>query len=296
MKRLSAFLPVASTLFLSLSPTFSQTPPQNRSPLYQVTVINRTTKAVNYGHRNGPTKIGFQGTVLSPEANGEATVDARRGAVEIGAKFAKLGSPQRFGPQYLTYVLWAITPQGRPMNLGEVVPNHADKAKLHVSTDLQSFALIVTAEPYYSVTQPGNVVVLENKILPETVGRIEEVDARYELLPRGHYTYEVGKESANANTPMVSMDQYEAILALYEAQNALQIAEAAGARQYANGALDKAAALYQQARALNQQKGRSKQVVTVARQAAQAAEDARLLTVKRQRPGNNEQTGSGGTP
>ena len=119
-------------------------------PLYQVTVVSRTTQAVNYGHRALPTRIGFKGTVLAPNARGEATVHPKRGVVEVDASIRDLDAPSRFGAEYLTYVLWAITPQGRATNLGELVLNGRDKGKLRVSTDLQSFALIVTAEPYFS--------------------------------------------------------------------------------------------------------------------------------------------------
>ena len=129
-------------------------------PLYRVTVVSRTTKAINYGHLGDPTKVGLKGTVLMTDAQGEARVESKRGAVEIEAKINHLGTPTRFGPEYLTYVLWAISPEGRPVNLGELVADPSDKAKIKVSTDLQAFALIVTAEPYFSVTQPSDVVVM----------------------------------------------------------------------------------------------------------------------------------------
>lgn len=254
------------------------------SPVYEVTVISRTTKAVNYGHRDLPTKVDLKGTVLAPEAKGEATVESKRGAVDVETRFSRLESPQRFGAEYLTYVLWAITPEGRPVNLGEVVPNTSDKAKLRVSTDLQSFALIVTAEPYFSVAQPSNVVVMENVMRPDTIGKIEQVDAKFELLPRGHYVYDKGARSPVADTPRVSMNEYESLSAIYQAQNALQIARSAGADRYAPETLQKAEQLYQQAQSYDKKSG-YKQVVMTARQAAQTAEDARLIALKRQGAG-----------
>ena len=252
-------------------------------PLYRITVISRTTKAVNYGHLTEPTKIGFRGTVLMPDARGEARVVSRRGAVEIEAKVNRLLPPTRFGPQYLTYVLWAITPEGRPVNLGELVSDPDNKAKLKVSSDLQAFALIVTAEPYYAVAQPSGVVVLENVVEPATAGKIEELDAKYELLPRGHFTYNAAVPPPAAEAPAVSMAEYEAVLSVYQAQNAIQIAKAAGAGQYAADTLEKAEQLYQQAVELQTQKSSSRQVVTAAREAAQTAEDARAISAKRQR-------------
>lgn len=251
-------------------------------PLFRVTVVSRTTKAINYGHRTEPTKIGLKGTVLLPESEGEARVESRRGSVEIEAKVNRLGAPTRFGPEYLTYVLWAITPEGRPMNLGELVPDPSNKAKIKVSTDLQAFALIVTAEPYFSVTHPSDVVVMENVARPDTIGKIEEIDAKYELLPRKQFTYNTGTPPAGSEGPKLSMGEYEALLSVYQAQNAIQIAKSAGADRYAPDTLQKAEQLYQQAVALQSQKSASRQIVTAAREAAQTAEDARAISVKRQ--------------
>jgi hypothetical protein len=251
-------------------------------PLYRVTVIARTTKAINYGHLTEPTKVGLKGTVLLPEAEGEARVQSKRGAVEIETKFNHLGAPTRFGPEYLTYVLWAITPEGRPVNLGELVSDPSNKAKLKVSADLQAFALIVTAEPYFSVLRPSDVVVMENVLLPETTGKVEELDAKYELLPRKQFVYNTGVPPAGTEGPKLSMDEYEALLSVYQAQNAIQIAKAAGAEKYAADTLRKAEQLYRQAADLQGKKSASRQIVTAAREAAQTAEDARAISAKRQ--------------
>lgn len=257
--------------------------PEERSPIYRVTVVSQTTKAVNYGHRTEPTKIDFGGTVLLPDARGSATVESRRGSVTVDAKFEHVPSPQRFGPQYLTYVLWALTPDGKAQNLGELVLNSSDKGKLHVATPLQSFALLVTAEPYYSVEQPSGVVVMENHIRPDTVGKIEEMDARYDLLPVKPYTYhtEDAKSAAAMGGQKMSMDRYEATLALYEAQNAVQIARSEEAAQYAPETMQKAEDLYREAQNYYSQKADSKLIVSTAREAVQTAEDARLVAKKR---------------
>lgn len=250
------------------------------SPVYRVTVVSRTTKAINYGHLTEPTKVALKGTVLLPDAQGEARVQATRGAVEIDAKVNHLLAPTRFGPEYLTYVLWAISPEGRAVNLGELVAGPHNKAKIHVSSDLQAFALIVTAEPYFSVVQPSDAVVLENVLQPGTIGKVEELDAKYELLPRKTFTY--NKPAAEAEGAMMSMPEYEATVALYQAQNAIQIAKGAGADRYASDSLAKAEQLYEQARGVPDKKAQSKQIVMLAREAAQAAEDARAISTKRQ--------------
>jgi hypothetical protein len=256
-------------------------------PIYRITVVSRSTKAINYGHRTEPTKVDFKGTVLMPTAHGEAIVESKRGVVEIKTGFNHVDAPTKFGPEYLTYVLWAISPEGRPTNLGELVLNSSNKGKLAVSSDLQSFALIVTAEPYFSVTRPSDVVVMENVVRPDTVGKVEELDAKYELLPRKQFTYDATANSAVSDGPKIPFNQYEATLALYQAQNALQIAKATGADRYATDTFEKADQLYHQAQSYHAQKSATKQVVMTAREAAQTAEDARAITVKRQQAQNN---------
>jgi len=275
------FVAVFSASAQDPAPAASQPENPRSGPLFRVTVVSRTTKAINYGHLTEPTKIGLKGTILLPESEGEARVQSKRGAVEVEAKVSRLEAPTRFGPEYLTYVLWAITPEGRPVNLGELVPDPSNKARLKVSTDLQAFALIVTAEPYFSVMHPSDVVVMENVTRPDTAGKIEEIDAKYELLPRKQFTYNAGTPPAGAEGPKLSMDEYEAQLAVYQALNAIQIAKSAGADHYASGTLQKAEQLYQQAVALQSQKSSSRQIVTSAREAAQTAEDARAISVKR---------------
>src|ERR1700733_177556 len=227
------------TLPCNCQETGAQTGPV---PIYRVTVVERNVDAVNYQYRSGPTKIDFRGTVLLSEAKGDATVESQRGRTEIDAKFGKLAPATRFGREYLTYVLWAISPEGAPHNLGEVVVNGSNDAHTHVTTDMQAFGMIVTAEPYSAVRQPSDVVVLENQVRPDTVGKIEEVTARYELLPRGQYSWQIPDKLARQapQGPMVSMRKYEALLELYQAQNAVGIAGAARADQYAPNTFAKA--------------------------------------------------------
>jgi outer membrane protein OmpA-like peptidoglycan-associated protein len=260
-----------------------QVPHSGSVPIYNVQVVERTTKAVNYAYHGGPTKIDFRGTVLLPQAKGEATVESLRGRTEIDAKFDGLVPTTRFGREYLTYTLWAITPEGAPHNIGEIVPDGSNKARLHVTTELQAFGLIITAEPYSTTRQPSDVVVVENQTRPDTVGKVESIDVKYELMPRGRYTWEVpNKVSAYVNEgPKVSMHEYEATLEMYEAQNAVGIARAAGADQYAPETIAKAQTLLDQARQLYGTKAPSNVVVETARESVQTAEDARSLTERR---------------
>src|SRR5581483_7228462 len=155
-------------------------------PIYRTTVTSRTAKAINYQHRGGATKIDFRGTDLLPAARGEAKVESKQGYIEIEVEFDELQPATKQGPEYLTYVLWAVTPEGRTSNLGELLLN-GTKAKVDVTTELQVFALVVTAEPYFAVARPSDLIVMENVVRADTKGKVEEIDAKYELLQRGQY-------------------------------------------------------------------------------------------------------------
>ena len=248
-------------------------------PLYKIEVVARDIPAINYFHRSGSTKIGFRGTELLPQAKGEAKVDSKLGRTVIDADFQGLTPANGFGVEYLTYVLWAITPEGRPVNLGEVLPSGShDKNQITVTTDLQAFGLIVTAEPYYAVTMPSDLVVMQNFVLEDkTQGVIEQVVAHYSLLPRGAYA-----ETAGRHTVLHPITRDErSPLELYEAMNAVQIADAAGARKYASDSMATAETDLQNAQDLDSHKGDRKQVITYAREAVQAAEDARIITIRK---------------
>ncbi len=246
----------------------------NQTPTYRASVV-RTTRAVKYEHRSGSTKINFRGTDLMPAATGEARVESKRGAIKIDADFAGLDRPTTFGNEYLTYILWAISPEGRSVNLGEVLVGDNHRSKLDVTTDLQAFALIVTAEPYYAVRRPSNAVVLENEIRPDTEGTSEEVDARYELIDRGGYIptgYKFDPVVLSAKLP----------LEFYEARNAVRIAKSAGAEENATSSYGNAVAQMKQADGLATMKHIDKKaLISTSREVVQTADDAREIAVKR---------------
>lgn len=256
---------------------------QQNAPLYRVNVVDSSTLAVNYGDRGLPVKIGFQGTVLLSSAKGEAQVQNRKGATSIDAQFEGLAEPTRFGAEYLTYVLWALSPNGRAVNLGQLLSGHNNKARIHATTEFQTFALIVTAEPYHAVTEPGNAVVLENVVLPQTRGKVETLKINAQLLRRGEIAYDTAAATQQAAGRKVSMSEYEALLELYQAQNAIQSARSAGAAQHASDIL---AAADRHFAAAERHRGAKewKQVVSTARAATQAAEDARLVCTKASAP------------
>jgi len=250
----------------------------NPTPTYRINVVSRTTRAVSYKHRSGAAKINFQGTDLMPAAAGEAKVESKRGTleveVEVEVEFSGLDKPTSFGSEYLTYVLWAISPEGRPVNIGEVLVGDNHRSKLDVTTDLQAFAMIVTAEPYYAVRRPSNVVVLENAIRSDTVGASEAVDAKYELIDRGGYIptgYKFDPVKLNAKLP----------LEFFEARNALRIAQSSGAERYAAPSYEKAVRQMNQADALATGKHENKKsLISQSREVVQTAEDAREIAAK----------------
>jgi outer membrane protein OmpA-like peptidoglycan-associated protein len=260
---------------IPVSPGAVQVDTTRQTPVYRVTVVARSTKAINYLHRSGPTNIDFRGTALMPEARGGATVNSKQGRIEIKLHVEKLTAANQFGPEYLTFVLWAITPEGRPKNLGEVLLGGSN-SKMEVTTDFQTFGLIVTAEPYFAVTQPSDVVVMENVVSDQTSGTIQPIDVHYELLQRGQYVL----TAPTTERRPYPMDR-KVPLELYEARNAIRIAKWTGAEQYAADSLHKAEISLQNAEEELGGKTGKKTVAQNSRDAAQMAEDARLIAVRR---------------
>jgi len=248
----------------------------DQMPVFRVNVYARTTKAVNYRHRGGATMVDFRGTELMPEIGGRAKVDGKAGRLAISAELTHMRPAASFGGQFLTYVLWAITPEGRAVNLGEVLPGDNGKDKIDVTTDLQAFGMIVTAEPYYAVTYPSNKVVAENILRQETKGFEEPIDAKFDVLEGKQYTIGVPAEQL----PSTQADTHVP-LDLLEARNAVAIAKAAGAKQYASDSLAKAEDMLQRAEDYLQRKQGRTPIGTAARGATQMAEDARVLTLRR---------------
>jgi hypothetical protein len=258
-----------------------QADPNSAQPIFRIEVVEHTIAAVNYLHRGGSTRIDFNGTPIMAMGKGSAKVESERGVIKIGAEFKNMAPPSSFGPEYLTYVLWAISPDGRPVNLGELTLNGygmGSDSKIDTTSDIQTFGMIVTAEPYYSVTQPSDVVVMENVVRPTTQGVIENINAKYELLPRGTYT---NHGRASGFTPILvgKKDPFE----LYEAQNAVQLARVAGAQKYATDSFQKAQDALQQALKYQVQKPGQKPVITMAREACLRAEDARIIALRAER-------------
>ncbi len=256
-----------------------QNSPGGPNPIFRVQVVSHSVSAVSYRHRSGWTKVDFQGTSIAPKAKGTAEVNSRLGAAQIKIDIKGLPSVQQFGATYLTYVLWAITPDGKPTNVGEVVSDSNGNFKTdNFSVPLQAFGLIITAEPYYNVSMPSDVVVMENIIRKDTLGKEELINAKFELLPRGQYTYQVPE---GQQRPVTLDSSKKNPLELYEAQNAVQIARYAKADQFASDSFQNATTALNQAEDYQRRK-QWKPAIMTAREAVQKAEDARVVSLRRQ--------------
>jgi outer membrane protein OmpA-like peptidoglycan-associated protein len=261
------------------TPTTAPSPNQNAPqvvqtasvPLYRVTVVQGSAKAINYRNLKHSTEIDLLGTVLVANATGEARVKGGDGAIQIAAKVKNLPPASSFGGEFMTYVLWGISPEGSATNLGEIVLKHG-KGKIKVTEKLQSFGLIVTAEPYFAVSQPSDVVVMENAVKKGSTEQFEFIDAKYELLKRGQYTMNM---DAMAPLPMDEKTPAD----VYQARNAVRIARASGASVYASEAFGKAENYL--ALAETTKDGKKARVMS-AREAIQRAEDARVISVQKQ--------------
>ncbi|HEY1936768.1 MAG TPA: OmpA family protein [Candidatus Angelobacter sp.] len=247
---------------------------QTASPAAQSTPVHRTTKAVNYRLRGDAVKIDFHGTELMQNASGEARVAGKKSSVEIDAKFDGLEDPTKFGLEYLSLVLWAISPEGRAVNLGELVFDH-NSSRVKAITDMETFGMIVTAEPYFAVNQPGNMVVMENVMGAGTVGRQENIDAKYELLGRGTYS----ATNTKIQDAIFGIDR-KTPRVLFEARNAVRIANLAAADKYAPAILSNATQQLRKAEEAYVQKRDKSTVETLAREAVSTAEEARVMGVK----------------
>lgn len=270
MKNLFLALCLAATVASAQTQTAAPAP--TSTPAVSAPTVSRTIKAMHYRLQGGSAKVDFRGTDLLQRASGEAKVEAKKTNFEIDAKFQGLEDATKFGLEYLTYVLWAVSPQGRPVNLGELTLDKSGNAHVKAFTDLQTFGLIVTAEPYFAVTQPGNMVVIESA---STGAAGENVDAKYELVTRGTYS----STNTHIQDAIFGIDT-KTPLELFEARNAVRIAHIAEADKYAGSILSKAGQQLLQAEDVYRQKQNRAAVEAAAKEATETAEEARLMAVK----------------
>ena len=231
-----------------------------------------TTKAMHFRLQGGSAKVDFRGTDLLPRAAGEAKIEGKKTNFEIEAKFEGLEDATKFGLEYLTYVLWAVSPQGRPVNLGELALDKNGNAHVKAFTDLQTFGLIVTAEPYFAVTQP-NMLVMEGATISGAAAT--DIDATYALVTRGTYS----STNTHIQDAIFGIDK-NTPLELFEARNAVRIAHIAEADKYASSILSKAGQQLMHAEDVYRQKQKKEVIEAAAKEATETAEEARIMAVK----------------
>ena len=247
---------------------------QQNVPVPSSSVIKRSIKAIGYPVGGGSSKVVFIGTQAAPSAQGEAKVEAKQGITNIELKVSNMPQPTALGTELLTYVLWAISPDGRSNNLGEVLVDKNGQGQLKATTQLQTFAMIVTAEPYFAVRIPSEVVVLENDTTKSTKGKI---------YPSNDFTLMQRSQYAKMGNPLaLTVDLKTTPLDVYEARNAVDIARSQKADMYAPEIFGKAVSSLQMTENELSSKANKKQIRTTARQTVQFAEDARALSAQRQ--------------
>lgn len=271
-KTIRTVLPAA---IICLAPAAQSQPVGEPQVVFRVDVVSRTTKAINFHHRQGSTTVGLAGTSLAPRAKGEVKVDSKTGATKIDAYIDKMPPANLLDEGYLTYVMWAITPEGRPENIGELMLD-GDHARLQAATELQSFGIIVTAEPYFAVTQPSDYVVMEGVVKPGTTGTIMPIETKFELVKRGGYLQNLppGDRVRLREAKHMTVD-------LMEARQAVAVARSAGAAQFAADTLAKAELDLRNAEGMMMANYDKKKVQTLARHVTQLSEDARLISVRK---------------
>ncbi|MGB2628063.1 MAG: OmpA family protein [Candidatus Acidiferrum sp.] len=234
--------------------------------------ISRSIKAVGYIVGGGATKVIFVPTSAISQGSGEAKVEVKKGPTNIELKVQSMPQATTLGTEFLTYVLWAITPDGHTINLGEVPIDKDGQGQLNATTQLQTFAMIVTAEPYYGVRLPSEIVVLENDTKKNTKGKIYP-DNDYKLMRRSQY--------AKMNNPLgMTLDLKKTPLDVYEARNAVEIARSRQAEKYAPSIFAKAISSLNMMENYIASNANKKQIVSTARQTVQFAEDSRALSVQ----------------
>ncbi|HTP31453.1 MAG TPA: OmpA family protein [Candidatus Acidoferrales bacterium] len=237
-------------------------------------LVDKAIRAVSYQVGGGSTQIDLNPTGVVPGAGGEATIQARQGVTNIEVSLKGMASPTKLGAEFLTYVLWVVSPDGRFNNVGEIQPDNNGQAKLKATAATQTFSLFVTAEPYFAVRQPSEEVILVNDVRKNTKGKIVVVND-YKLMRRSQY-------EKLGNPLALSLDLKNVPLEVYEARNAVEIAKSRAADKYAPEIFTKADGGLKLTENALARKTNKKDIISTARMTVQSSEDARALSVQRQ--------------
>jgi outer membrane protein OmpA-like peptidoglycan-associated protein len=232
-----------------------------------------SSRAVSYIVGGGSVTIDMVGSNLASSASGELKVkiESKAGRTSLELKAKDLNPPSTFGAEFLTYVVWVVTPDGRTGNTGELLINKNGDGTLTATTPAQTFSVIVTAEPYFAVRIPSELVVLNSEPRDKTKRTVPIDD--YKLMRRAVYQ-KMGNPLALTLDPNIP-------LIVYEARNAVEIAKERGSAQWAPQIFSKATGGLQMTEQQLASKGNKKVLISTATMTVQSAEDARALTVQK---------------
>jgi len=265
-------IPLLSCLMLWLSASCTLAQSEQNVPAKDLVI--KSVNAIGFPVGGGGIKVDLKGTDLMTQANGEGKVEAKQGKTNIEVFVTGLEQPTKLGAEFLTFVLWVVTPDGRTGNLGELIANKNGEAKLNATTPAQTFSLIVTAEPYFAVRLPSEIVIMGSEARKNTKGKLFPVK-EYKLMKRGQYE--------KLGNPLAMTPDIEHVpLELYEARNAVDIAKSRGAEADAAEIFSKAKGSLEIAENTLARKADKKEIISTSRQTVQFAEDARALAAQRQ--------------
>jgi outer membrane protein OmpA-like peptidoglycan-associated protein len=239
--------------------------------------LARQTVAITYP-LNRTVYVEFRGTTRLPRLKGEARVKrAGRRGTRVELSIENLPRAYELGGVYTTYVLWAVSPEGRVDNLGEIKRSGSTivDSKIDVTTPLQTFSLMVTAEPHFLVHAPSRMVVLEN-LAPENPrgAGVATVPVQY-MGNTSDYFKDPGVP------PLADPNYRSTPTALLGARQAINLAQYAGADRDAPDELRRAQADLEQAEAAWRMKQESRQIDILARQAISSGAKAEDLALAR---------------
>ena len=256
------------------------------TPLKAIEVKQADGQILSYRHLAGTTEVQMRGTRLAPEASIRVKVGTRPGFVKLGIPRGAISGLQpahRLGKDFLTYVLWSVSVDGRASNLAEITFKGDQPVTVEVTTTYQTFWLMVTAEPYYAVVEPSSMVVLYSAGQSrKEIKKKKAVAVGGSLFYFTHYTsYDQAAGAALEATPNELLQARKAVdLASRSGILATARRRAPGLEEeYTRQALLQAQDFLTNAEQTYKKNPRDSDVIQLARTAAQTAEDARSLSM-----------------
>lgn len=260
---------------------------QKPPPIKVIEVKEPDGQILSYRYGSGSTEVRMRGTKLAPEARIKLKVGSRPGFAEIDINrgdVTGLKPAHQFGKDFLTYVLWAVSVDGKASNLGEITFDGARPVSINVTTPYQTFWLMLTAEPDYAVVDPSPQVILYSYSAKQSASEPSGTRAltiKGDLFFFTHYTT-YNSSPGNLERAPNELLQARKALELASKSGILAVRRAAGAprlreEERTREVLEQAKAVLAQAEDAYRKNPQGREVVQFARTAAQIAENARAL-------------------